>query len=37
MKNNFFFQEKIQKNVNNSKELWRALKSLRMKSCKVNK
>ena len=32
-----FFQEKIEKNANNSKELWKALKSLGMKSGKVNK
>ena len=31
-----FFQEKIEKNANNSKELWKALKSLGMKSGKVN-
>ena len=31
-----FFQEKIKKNANNSKELWRALKSIVMKSGKVN-
>ena len=30
------FQEKIEKNANNSKELWQALKSLAMKSGKVN-
>ena len=32
----FFFQEKIEKNVSNFKELWKALKSLGMKSGKVN-
>ena len=32
----FFFQEKIKKNANNSKEPWKALKSLGMKSGKVN-
>ena len=31
-----FFQEKIEKSANNSKELWKALKSLGMKSGKVN-
>ena len=31
-----FFQEKIEKNVNNSKELWKAFKSLGIKSGKVN-
>ena len=31
-----FFQEKIKKNPNNSKELWKALKSLEIKSGKVN-
>ena len=31
-----FFQEKIEKNANNSKELWKTLKSLGMKSSKVN-
>ena len=31
-----FFQEKIEKNANNSKELWKALKSLEMKLGKVN-
>ena len=31
-----FFQEKIEKDANNSKELWKALKSIRMKSGKVN-
>ena len=30
-----FFQEKIEKNANNSTELWKALKSLGMKSSKV--
>ena len=30
------FLEKIEKNANNSKELWKALKSLGMKSGKVN-
>ena len=30
------FQEKIEKNANNSKELWKALKSLEMKSGKIN-
>ena len=32
-----FFQEKIEKNANNSKELWKALKSFGMKSDKVKK
>ena len=32
----FYFQEKIEKNANNSKKLWKALKSLGMKSGKVN-
>ena len=31
-----FFQEKIEKNANNSKELWKAFKSLGIKSGKVN-
>ena len=31
-----FFQEKIEKNANNSKKLWKALKFLRIKSGKVN-
>ena len=31
-----FFQEKIEKNANNSKELWKALQSIGMKSGKVN-
>ena len=31
-----FFQEKIEKNANSSKELWKALKSLGMKSDKEN-
>ena len=31
-----YFQEKIEKNPNNSKELWKAPKSLGMKSGKVN-
>ena len=35
-KKSFFQQEKIEKNANNSKELWRALKSIVMKSGKVN-
>ena len=30
------FQENIEKNANNSKKLWKALKPLRMKSGKVN-
>ena len=35
-KRNLFFQEKIKKNANNSKELWKAFKSLGIKSGKVN-
>ena len=35
-KKKFFFQEKIEKNANNSKELWEALKSLVTKSGIVN-
>ena len=35
-KNKSFFQEKIEKNANNSKELSKALKSLGIKSGKVN-
>ena len=35
-KKSFFFQEKIEENANNSKEVWKALKSLGMKSGKVN-
>ena len=35
-KNKSFFQEKIEKNANNLKELWRALKSLGMKSDKIS-
>ena len=31
-----YFQEKIKKNANNSKELWQPLKPLGMKSGKVN-
>ena len=31
-----YFQEKIEKNANNSKELWKATKSLGMKSGIVN-
>ena len=31
-----FYQEKIEKNAHNSKELWKALKSIGMKSSKVN-
>ena len=31
-----YFQEKIEKNANNSKELWKAFKSLGMKSGIVN-
>ena len=31
-----FFQEKIENNTNSSKELWKDLKSLVMKSRKVN-
>ena len=31
-----FFQEKIEKKANNSKKLWKAFKSLRIKSGKVN-
>ena len=34
--NKSFFQEKIEKNANNLKELWRALKSLGMKSDKIS-
>ena len=32
----FLFQEKIENNANNSKELWKALKSMGMKSGKLN-
>ena len=32
----FFFQEKPENNANSSKELWKTLKSLGMKSGKVN-
>ena len=35
-KNKYFFQEKIEKNTNNSKELWKALKSLEMKAGEEN-
>ena len=35
-KRNLFFQEKIEKIANNSKKLWKAFKSLGMKSGKVN-
>ena len=35
-KRNLFFKKKIKKNANNFKELWKALKSLGMKSGKVN-
>ena len=35
-KKKFFFQEKFEKNANNSKELWEALKSLGTKSGIVN-
>ena len=35
-KKKYYFQEKIEKNAYNSKELWKALKSLGMKSGKVN-
>ena len=31
-----YFQEKVEKNAINSKEHWKALMSLGMKSCKVN-
>ena len=31
-----YFQEKIEKNANNTKELWKALRSLGQKSGKVN-
>ena len=31
-----FFREKIQKNANNSQKLWKALKSLEIKSGKAN-
>ena len=36
LKKKSYFQEKIEKNPNNSKELWKAPKSLGMKSGKVN-
>ena len=35
-KKKYFFSRKIEKNANNSNELWKALKSLGMKSGKVN-
>ena len=35
-KKKYFFQEKTEKNANNSKELWKAFKSLGIKSGKVN-
>ena len=35
-KKKIYFQEKSKKNAYNSKELWKALKSLGMKSGKVN-
>ena len=35
-KKSFFQKKKSEKNANNSKELWKALKSLGMKSGKVN-
>ena len=35
-KNKSLFQKKIEKNANNSKKLWKALKSLGIKSGKVN-
>ena len=35
-KKNSYFQEKIEKNANNSKELWKALKFLETESGKVN-
>ena len=31
-----FFQEKVEKNANNSKDLWKAFKFLGIKSSKVN-
>ena len=36
MKKKSYFQEKIDKNANNSNKLWKAFKSFRMKSGKVN-
>ena len=36
-KNEFYFQEKIEKNVNDSKEIWKVLKSLGIKSGKLNR
>ena len=36
LRKKYFFQEKIKKNANNSKELWNAFKSLGMKSVKVS-